>query len=156
MKDNEYFNRFLQYIVANLIAAVCYFLFAAIVGLTGAIPGEALSRLLTALVTAIPFAAAVFVSTVRDKTLPRGDLRAYFAGIGRGDLITYAVWSICGAMIALAGEAAGVTVYIFLAQALPTAALIPTLGTGAGLIAAVVLNVALYAGARVLGVTRRR
>lgn len=156
MKDNEYFNRFLQYIVANLVAAICYFLFAALISLGGTLPGEAASRTLSALVTALPFALFVFVSTLRDKSLPRRDIRAYLAGIGRGDIITYAVWSICGAMIALAGEAAGITVYIFLAQAIPTASLVAALGQGIGLITAVLVNVALYTGARLLGITLRK
>ena len=156
MKENEYFNRFLQYIVSNLVAAICYFLFAAILGLAGAMPGEAVSRVLSSIVTAVPFALATFISALRDKTLPSGDLRAYLGGIGRADLITYAVWSICGAMIAMAGEAAGIAIYIFLAQALPTAALIATLGPPAGLIVSVMMNIAIYAGARVLGVILRK
>ena len=156
MKNNAYFDRFLQYIIANLVAAIAYFLFAALISLGGTLPSEAVSRLLSALVTAIPFAVFVFVSTLRDKTLPRGDVRAYLAGVGTGDLVTYAVWALCGAMIALAGEAAGVTVYIFLAQAIPAASLIAAIGTPLGLPAAVLLNVALYAGARLVGVRVRR
>ena len=156
MKENEYFNRFLQYIVANLVAAICYFLFAALLSLSGSMPGESLSRFLAALVTALPFAVAVFVSTLRDKTLPRGSVRAYLASAGRIDLITYAVWSVLGAMIAVAGEAAGIAIYVFLAQTLPTVALTAALGNGPGLIAAVLLNVALYAAARVLGVVVRK
>ena len=71
MKDNEYFNRFLQYIMANLAAAIVYFLSAALISL-GGMPDEAASRLLSAVVTALPFALAVFVATLRDKSLPRG------------------------------------------------------------------------------------
>ena len=156
MKNNAYFDRFLQYIMANLVAAIAYFLFAALISFGGTLPSEPISRILSALVTAIPFALFVFASTLRDKSLPRGDVRAYLTGVGTGDLITYAVWALCGAMVAIAGEAAGITVYIFLAQAIPTASLIAAIGTPLGIPTAVLLNVALYTGARLLGVKGRK
>lgn len=154
-KDNAYFDRFLQYILANLVAALCYFLLAAILGASGAKPGESILRFLSAAITALPFALTVFLSTRRDKTLPRMSAADYFRGTGRTDLITYGVWSICGAMVAMAGEVAGITVYLFLAQALPTVALAQTLGKGIGLPLATILNIALYAAARLAGVATK-
>ena len=156
MKDNEYFNRFLQYIGANLIAAICYFAFSAILGITGYVPGERAARFLSSAVTLLPFAVAIFVFTLRDKALPRRDLAAYFAGKGKNDLITFSVWALLGASVAVAGEAMGMVIYLFLAQALSATSLIAAMGTGAGLIAAVLLNIAVYAAARALGVLARR
>ncbi len=155
-KENAYFDRFLQYILSNLVAALCYFLLAALLGATGATVTNALSRLLSALITAIPFALAVFVSTRRDKAIRRMPAADYFRDLGRTDLITYSVWAICGAMIAMAGEAAGITVYIFLAQALPTMSLVETVGAPLGLPLATILNIALYTAARLAGVTTKK
>lgn len=154
-KENAYFDRFLQYILSNLVAALCYFLLAAAIGATGATVTTALSHILSALITAIPFALAVFVSTRRDKSLCRMPAADYLRTIGRTDLITYSVWSICGAMIAMAGEAAGITVYLFLAQALPTMSLVEAVGAPLGLPLATVLNIALYAAARLAGVATK-
>ncbi|MBR7185636.1 MAG: hypothetical protein IKD37_08540 [Clostridia bacterium] len=158
MKDNAYFNRFLQYFLCNLIAALCYFLLAAALGAAGAIPEGNAARALSALVTAIPFALAVLVATLREADLPRGEGRiaAYFAGAGRGDIATYAVWALIGGVLALAGEGAGVTIYLFLAQTLPAASLCGIFGNSVGLILAVCGSMALYIGARVLGVAARR
>ena len=156
--DNPYFNLFLQFACANLIACAFYF---AIVPLLPAIgiplPEGRAADLFAASVTAIPFLLVIFVSTLRDKTLPRGmTVRDYFAETARIDLASFAVWAVLGALIASTGGSAGIAVFILIAQALPCTMTISLLGPAIGILAGALLNFALFFAVRLGAILLRR
>ena len=155
---NPYMKRFYQFAGADLVGSLCYFLFSVILAGTGVVLPDAPSTrwLATAAVT-VPFLAVTLILTLRDKTLPRRTtLRAYFADTGRTDLITFAVWALLGAMIAIAGQAASITIYLFIAQTLTCTTLMSLLGSAGGLIAGTAINLILYAAVRTAGVLLRK
>ncbi len=156
--DNPYFNRFLQYACANLIACAFYFAITPLLPYIGIpLPEGRAADLLAASVTAIPFLLVIFVSTLRDKTLPRGiTVRGYFAEIARTDLASFAVWAVLGALIAATGGSAGIAVFILIAQALPCTMTINLLGPAVGILAGALLNFALFLAVRVGAIALRK
>lgn len=155
---NPYMKRFYQFAGANLVGSIVYFLFSAILAGTGTtLPDAPSTRLLSAAVVTLPFLITTLILTLRDKTLPRRTtLSAYFADAGKIDLITFAVWALLGAMIAVAGEAASITIYLFVAQTLTCTTFMSLLGSGVGMIIATLLNILLYALARIAGILLRK
>lgn len=179
---NPYFKRFYQYAGCNLFACGVYFLLTAVLALCGVVLDEesTSSGLLAAGVVSLAFLAALAFVTLRDKdereawakslrsAQPRtltDELRAYLRGGEAGltdmrtDLVTFSVWALLGALIASAGQAMGIAVYLFLAQALPCTYFMMLWGAAPGLPAGFAVSVLLFllvrTGAVLLGRRRR-